>query len=391
MKRVIKLLSATSAGVLMMGALAGCGGGSDSGSAKDIKIGANLEMSGGSASFGISSKNGIDLALKKINEKGVLGGKKMTVVVADNKSEAAESTNAMQKLISQDKVVAVIGPNLSSGVIASGAINNSMKVLSITPMGTNPDVTVDPQTNKTRDYSFRACFIDPFQGTVMANYVAKEMGVRRAAVYIDNTSDYSKGLAKFFIENFVKNGGEIVAEEAFLQKDTDFKATLTKIKVAKPDFIYVPGYYQEVGLIVKQAREIGITAPMAGGDGWDSAKLPEIAGKDALNNTFFTNLYSPADDSQLNKSFVAEYEKTYGSKPDVFAALSYDSALLIAKAIEDSQSTDPAKIGEAMAKIKDFAGVSGGVTFNEQHNPVKSAVIIEYKDGLPTFKTKINP
>lgn len=173
MKRVIKLLSTASAGVLMMGALAGCGGSSDSGSAKDIKIGANLEMSGGSASFGISSKNGIDLALKKINEKGVLGGKKMAVVVADNKSEAAESTNAMQKLISQDKVVAVIGPNLSSGAIASGAINNSMKVLAITPMGTNPDVTVDPQTNKTRDYSFRACFIDPFQGTVMANYVAK--------------------------------------------------------------------------------------------------------------------------------------------------------------------------------------------------------------------------
>ncbi len=390
MKRVTKLLSMLAAGAIFMGALSGCGGSKDA-AADTIKIGGCLEMTGGSASFGISSKNGIDLALKKINEKGVLGGKKLSLTVADTKSEASEATNGMQKLISQDKVVAVIGPNQSSAVIAAGAINNGSKVPAITPMGTNPDVTVDPKTQKTREYSFRTCFIDPFQGTVMANFASKELKVQKAAILIDNTSDYAKGLAQFFKENFVKNGGAVVAEEAYLQKDTDFKATLTKIKAAAPDFIYIPGYYQEVGLIVKQAREMGITVPMAGGDGWDSSKLPEIAGKAALDNTFFSSLYSPDDVSELNKEFVAEYQKAYNAKPDVFAALAYDSALLVEKAIEDAKSTEPAKIGAALAKISGFKGVSGEVTFNEQHNPIKSAVIIEHKDGVQTFKTKVNP
>ena len=392
MKRVNKLLSVLAAGAIFMGALTGCGGGGSKGADGDtIKVGGLLEMTGGSASFGISSKNGIDLALKKINEKGVLGGKKLSLVVADTKSEASEATNGMQKLISQDKVVAVIGPNQSSAVIASGSISNGAKVTDITPMGTNPDVTVDPGTKKVKPYSFRTCFIDPFQGTVMAAFASNDLKVKKAAIYIDNTSDYAKGLAQFFKENFIKNGGEVVIEEAYLQKDTDFKSTLTKIKAANPDFIYIPGYYQEVGLIVKQAREMGITVPMAGGDGWDSAKLPEIAGKAALENTFFSSLYSPDDTSDLNKSFVAEYKKAYNTNPDVFAALAYDSTLLVAEAIEKAGSTDPAKIGEAMAKISGFKGVSGEVTFNEQHNPIKSAVIIEHKDGVQTFKTKVNP
>lgn len=391
MKRVNKLLSVLAAGAVFMGALTGCGGGSKGADGDTIKVGGVLEMTGGSASFGISSKNGIDLALKKINEKGVLGGKKLSLVVADTKSEASEATNAMQKVISQDKVVAVIGPNQSSAVIAAGAINNGSKVVDITPMGTNPDVTVDPKTKKVKPYSFRTCFIDPFQGTVMASFASNELKVKKAAIYIDNTSDYAKGLAQFFKENFIKNGGQVVIEEAYLQKDTDFKSTLTKIKAAQPDFIYIPGYYQEVGLIVKQAREMGITVPMAGGDGWDSAKLPEIAGKAALENTFFSSLYSPDDTSDLNKEFVAEYKKAYNTNPDVFAALAYDSTLLVAKAIEDAGSADPAKIAEAMAKIKGFKGVSGEVTFNEEHNPIKSAVIIEHKDGKQTFKTKVNP
>lgn len=391
MKRVSKLLSALAAGAVFMGALTGCGGGSKGADGDTIKVGGLLEMTGGSASFGISGKNGIDLALKKINEKGVLGGKKLSLVVADTKSEASEATNGMQKLISQDKVVAVIGPNQSSAVIASGAINNGAKVVDITPMGTNPDVTVDPKTKQVKPYSFRTCFIDPFQGTVMASFASNELKVKKAAIYIDNTSDYAKGLAQFFKENFIKNGGQVVIEEAYLQKDTDFKSTLTKIKAAQPDFIYIPGYYQEVGLIVKQAREMGITVPMAGGDGWDSAKLPEIAGKAALENTFFSSLYSPDDTSDLNKEFVAEYKKAYNTNPDVFAALAYDSTLLVAKAIEDAGSADPAKIAEAMAKIKGFKGVSGEVTFNEEHNPIKSAVIIEHKDGKQTFKTKVNP
>lgn len=389
MKRVSKVLTALVLGTVLAGLAAGCGGGEKK--ADTIKVGANLEMTGGSASYGISSKNAIELAFKEINEKGGINGKQLELVVADNKSEAAEATNAMQKLVSQDNVVAVIGPNLSSSVIAASAINNSAKVLDIAPMATNPYVTVDQASGKTKDFNYRTCFIDPFQGTVMAKFATAELGVGNAAVLIDNSSDYAKGLAQFFKENFVKEGGAVTAEESYLQKDTDFKATLTKIKATNPDFLYVPGYYQEVGLIVKQARELGMNMPIAGGDGWDSAKMPEIAGAAALNNTYFSSLYSPEDSSEINKNFVAAYEKAYGQKPDVFAALSYDSALLVAEAIKNAGSTEPAKISEAMAKINGFSGVSGSVTFDDKHNPVKSAVILEYKDGAQSLKTKINP
>lgn len=389
MKRVSKVLTALVLGTVLAGLAAGCGGGEKK--ADTIKVGANLEMTGGSASYGISSKNAIELAFKEINEKGGINGKQLELVVADNKSEAAEATNAMQKLVSQDNVVAVIGPNLSSSVIAASAINNSAKVLDIAPMATNPYVTVDQASGKTKDFNYRTCFIDPFQGTVMAKFATAELGVGNAAILIDNSSDYAKGLAQFFKENFVKEGGAVTAEESYLQKDTDFKATLTKIKATNPDFLYVPGYYQEVGLIVKQARELGMNIPIAGGDGWDSAKMPEIAGAAALNNTYFSSLYSPEDSSDINKNFVAAYEKAYGQKPDVFAALSYDSALLVAEAIKNAGSTEPAKISEAMAKINGFSGVSGSVTFDDKHNPVKSAVILEYKDGAQSLKTKINP
>lgn len=389
MKRVSKVLTALVLGTVLAGLAAGCGGGEKK--ADTIKVGANLEMTGGSASYGISSKNAIELAFKEINEKGGINGKQLELVVADNKSEAAEATNAMQKLVSQDNVVAVIGPNLSSSVIAASAINNSAKVLDIAPMATNPYVTVDQASGKTKDFNYRTCFIDPFQGTVMAKFATAELGVGNAAILIDNSSDYAKGLAQFFKENFVKEGGAVTAEESYLQKDTDFKATLTKIKATNPDFLYVPGYYQEVGLIVKQARELGMNMPISGGDGWDSAKMPEIAGTAALNNTYFSSLYSPDDSSDINKNFVAAYEKAYGQKPDVFAALSYDSALLVAEAIKNAGSTEPAKISEAMAKINGFSGVSGSVTFDDKHNPVKSAVILEYKDGAQSLKTKINP
>ena len=390
MNKTFKVFTVMAASAALMIMLTGCGGAKKDGG-DTIKVGGDLEMTGGSASYGASSKNGIELAFKQINAKGGVNGKKLALVVADNKSEATEATNAMQKLVSQDKVVAVIGPNLSSAVIAASAVNTGAKVLDISPMGTNPNVTVDPKNSKNKTYNFRTCFIDPFQGTVMASFASKDLKAKKAAIMIDNSSDYAKGLAQFFKENFVKNGGQIVAEEFYLQKDTDFKATLTKIKAANPDLLYIPGYYQEVGMIVKQGREMGLTIPMAGGDGWDSAKLPEIAGKEALNSTYFSSLYSPDDDSKLNKDFVAEYQKAYNAKPDVFAALAYDSALLVAEAIKSANSADPAKIAEAMAKIKGFNGVSGSVTFNEQHNPVKSAVIIEHKGGVQTFKTKVNP
>lgn len=389
-----KLLSALGVALLAAAVLTGCGGGDkkSAGTGATIKIGANLEMTGNSASFGKSSLNGMKLAVKELNAKGGVLGKQLEIVVADNKSEAAEAANAVQKLVSQDKVAAIVGSNLSSSVIAAIPINTGAKTLVITPMGTNPAVTVDAKSGKTHDFMFRAPFIDPFQGTVAANFVSKTVNAKTAVVYIDNSSDYAKGLAQFFKENFEKLGGKVVGSEAYLQKDTDFKATLTKIKALNPDVIYIPGYYQEVGLIVKQARELGMNMPLIGGDGWDSNKLPDIAGAKALDNTYFTNAYSPNDTADSVKNFVAAYKKEYNNEtPDVFAAMSYDCVMMIANAITKAGAVDTVKIKDALAATKDFQVATGKVTFDAQHNPVKPAVIIEHKEGKQVFKEKVNP
>lgn len=383
-----KMLCAMTAMGMFALAATGCGG---SASSDTIKLGANLEMTGTNATFGQSATNGAKLAIKEVNAKGGVLGKKISLVVADNKSEAAEAANAMQKLISQDKVLGVIAPIASSSVIAGAQVNMDAKVLAISPTASNPKVTVDPATGKTRDYLFRAAFIDPFQGSVMANFATKTLKAKTAALYIDNSSDYAKGLGQFFKETFIKNGGTIVAEEAYLAKDTDFKSTLTKIKATNPDIVFVPGYYQEVGMIVKQGREIGIKAAILGGDGWDSAKLPEIAGAEALNNTFFANHYSPDDNSPAIKTFVDAYKAEYGETPDAFAALSYDATMMIIEAIKRAGSEDTVKIKDELAKTKDYQAVSGVITLNDTHDAVKSAVVIEMKDGKQTFKEKINP
>lgn len=369
---------------------AGCGGEKKQ-AADVIKIGADLEMTGGNATFGQSAANGAKLAIKEVNAKGGVLGKQLTLIVADNKSEAAEAANAMQKLVTQDKVVAVIAPIASSSVMAAAPINQQAKVLAISPTASNPKVTVDPDTKKVREFVFRAAFIDPFQGSVMANFATRSLKAKTAAIYIDNSSDYAKGLAQFFEETFVKNGGKIVAKEAYLQKDTDFKATLTKIKGQNPDVMFVPGYYQEVGLIARQAREMGMKLPLMGGDGWDSAKLAEIATPAAINNGFFSNHYSPDEKSPAVTAFVEAYKKEYNSVPDAFAALSYDATRMIIEAMKKANSADPVKIKDELAKTKNFAAVSGSISFNENHDPVKSAVIIEMKDGKQTFREKVNP
>lgn len=377
--------------IVALFALAGCGGSGGSKPADVIKLGANLEMTGTNATFGSSASNGAKLAIKEVNAKGGVLGKQLTLTVADNKSEAAESANAMQKLISQDKVVAIIAPIASSSVIAGAQVLQDSKVPAISPTASNPKVTVDPATGKVRDFVFRAAFIDPFQGSVMANFASKSLKAKTAALYIDNSSDYAKGLGQFFKETFTKNGGTIVAEEAYLQKDTDFKATLTKMKSKNPDVIFAPGYYQEVGMLIKQARELGLNVPVLGGDGWDSAKLPEIAGAQALNNSFFSNHYTPDDNSPAVKTFVENYKKEYNQTPDAFAALAYDATMMVIKAMERANSTDPVKIKDELAKTKDFAAVSGKISLNETHDAVKSAVIIEMKEGKQTFKEKVNP
>ncbi|AOL36349.1 ABC transporter substrate-binding protein [Geobacillus thermoleovorans] len=385
--------------MLTAGLLAGCGGNQQGGSSSGgnsggggggdvIKIGANLELSGGVASYGQSIAEGLDLALEEINKEGI-NGKKLELVKVDNKSEAAEATNGAIKLISQDKVVAIIGSATSTNTLAQVQVANDNKVPLITPTGTNPTIT--NKDGKVNEFVFRTCFIDPFQGTVAAKFALNELKVKNAAVLIDSSSDYSKGLAASFKDAFTQGGGKIVAEEAYVAKDTDFRATLTRIKSKNPEFIFLPGYYEEVGLIVKQARELGLNVPIMGGDGWDSPKLVEIAGKDALNNTYITNHYSSGDPDPKIQEFVKAFQAKYNKAPDAFNALGYDTAYFLADAIKRAGSADPVKIKDALAQTKDLQLVSGTLTLNENHDPVKSAAILEYKDGQQQFKTKVNP
>lgn len=373
--------------LLLTGIMAGCG---NMGS-NDIKIGLLNEMTGSNATLGTSSANGAKLAIKEANAKGGVLGKQIQAVIGDNKSEPSESANAMTKLISQDRVAAVTGVFASSNAIAAASVAEGSKVPFLAVGATNPKVTVDEKTGKVKEYTFRVCFIDPFQGTVGANFVLNTLNLKKAAILVDNSSDYSKGLLSFFKEAFSKGGGSIVIEEAYLQKDQDFKAILTKVKAANPEVLYVPGYYEEVGKIVKQARELGITAPIVGGDGWDSPKLAEVAGAEALNNTYFTNHYSVEDTSTASKAFVEAYKKEYGQMPDAMAVLGYDAANVLIDAIKRANSAEPGKIREALAQTKDYPAVTGATTLNATHDAVKSAVIIEMKNGKQMFKATVKP
>ncbi|WMX54308.1 ABC transporter substrate-binding protein [Peribacillus sp. R9-11] len=396
MKKKKKLAGVFLSLSLVAGALAGCnsdsktssssGGSSTSGDT--IKIGANLELSGGTASFGQSAANGLKLAIEEINKEGI-DGKKLEIIKVDNKSDAAEATSGSIKLVSQDKVVAVVGSATSTNTLAQVQVAQDNKVPLLTPTATNPDIT--NKAGKLNDYVFRTCFIDPFQGTVAANFASDDIGAKTAAIYVDSASDYSKGLAAAFKEAFTANGGKIVREEAYVTKDTDFRATLTRIKSAKPEFVFLPGYYEEVGLILKQAREDGIDVPFMGGDGWDSPKVVEIAGAEALKNTFITNHYSPEDEDAKIQDFVAAYKKKYNKTPDAFAALGYDTGYYLADAIKRSGDASPEKIRQALEDVKDLQLVSGTLNLDENHDPIKSATILEYVDGKQTFKTKINP
>ena len=385
-----KLLATAISAMLAVSVVAsGCGGGSKA--SDEIKIGVVSEMTGSNATYGTSVVNGMKLALKEVNDKGGVNGKKVSIVVADSKSEPAEAANAMSKLVNQDKTPVVMGIFTSSSAIAAANVSESAKVPFLAIGATNPKVTLDEKTGKVKPNTFRVCFIDPFQGTVGANFVLNELKLKKAVIFVDNSSDYSKGLASFFKQAYTSKGGEIVGEEAYLQKDTDFKAVLTKIKTMNPEILYVPGYYEEVGKIIKQARELGMNLPIVGGDGWDSPKLSEIAGAGPLNNTFFTNHYSPDDTSEASKAFVDAYVKAYNQKPDAPAVLGYDGARLMIDAISRAGGTDGAKVSKALAETKNYKAVTGDTSLNETHDAVKSAVIIEFKDGKQAYRATVKP
>ena len=387
LKKYAALIMATS---LMASVLVGCGTSSGS-KGNEIVIGGNLELTGNLASYGSSINDGAKLAIDEINEAGGINGKKLRYEVIDNGSENANAVAAMTKLITEHKAVAVVAPATSGNTTAIVELANKNKVPIVTGSGTAETVTV-AANGKVNDYAFRTCFIDPFQGIVAANFASGELKAKSVAIYSDSSSDYAKGLAASFKAQIEKNGGKVVIHENYVAKDVDFKATLTRIKGANPDFVFIPGYYEEVGLIVKQARELGIEVPLMGADGWDAPQLVDLAGKKALNNTYITNHYSSGDPDAKIQDFVKAFEDEYGSAPNAFHALGYDTVYFIADAIKRAgDDVTGEAIQKALASTKDLSLVTGTFTVDEKHNPVKSASVLEYVNGEQTFKTKVNP
>lgn len=382
----MRLAGALLGTMLLGGVFAGCGGGNEAKN-DEIKIGANFEMTGNVANYGNASLEGLKLAIKEANDAGGINGKKIKLVEVDNKSEASESVNAATKLISDDKVKLIVGPAVTANVIAESQVATDNKIPVLAPDATSPAVTVE--NGQVKEFIFRSCFIDPQQGDVMAKFATDNLKAKTAVIYIDNSSDYSKSLGQVFKEKFEAAGGKVVMEEAFLQKDQDFKAALTKIKTANADVIFIPAYYEEVGKIVKQARELGITQPLLGTDGWDDSKVADIAGSEALNNTFFSTHYSDKDESV--KAFIDAYTKEYKHTPNVFAALGYDAGKLLVDAIKRAGSDDPVKIKDAIATTKDLQVGTGIITMDKNHNPIKQAVILENKGGDRVMVAKIMP
>jgi branched-chain amino acid transport system substrate-binding protein len=371
--------------IILIGICAGCA--KEEGG--EIRIGAIFPMTGGSATFGKSSKEGMQIAVEEFNDKGgiEINGKKMKIkaIYDDTAGQPEQAANVCRKQIDQDGVVAIVGAVMSKNSLAIAPICQSKGIVMISPASTNPEVTMKG------DYIFRVCFIDPFQGTVMAQYVHDDLGLTKAAVLYDNGNDYNKGLAHFFEEEFKRLSGEIVASEAFTdeEKTVDFRAQLTKIKAAKPEFLYLPNYYAAAALILKQARELGLDVPAGGGDGWDSPKLVEIGG-DAVEDGVFSNHFSKEDPSPEVQGFVTKYRKEYGADPDALASLAYDAAFVLLSAIEKTGSTDGAAIRDALETVK-INGATGKISFDEIRNPIKSAVILQIKNGQQQYLTTVNP
>lgn len=349
-----------------------------------IKVGEFASLTGSEATFGQSSHKGTALAVDDLNAAGGVLGRKIQLLTEDDQSQAGQPATVVRKLITSDGVVAILGEVASSKSLEAAPICQQYKIPMVSPASTNPKVT------ETGDYIFRVCFIDPFQGTVMANFARKTLKLSTAAVFTDVKSDYSLGLAKFFRKSFTADGGKIVAEQNYSAGDKDFNAQLTAIKAANPDGIFVPGYYTEVGLIVLQARQQGITVPIFGGDGWESSSLVPIGGK-ALEGCYFSTHYSPQDTSPAVQNFVKEFQAKYNETPDAMAALGYDSAMILAGAIKRAGSTDGAKVRDALAATKDFAGVTGKITIDADRNASKPAVILTISNGQFKYVETVAP
>lgn len=359
--------------------------GCNKGSGDEILIGEYGSLTGPNATFGISSTNGLKLAVEELNNAGGLLGKKVKLITYDDQGKPSEAQTVVQRLIKNDNVVAVIGEVASSNSKAGAPICQQNKIPMITPASTNPEVTA------IGDYIFRVCFIDPFQATVVSKFILNTLKLKKVALLKDVKNAYSTGLADFFEKEFKNMGGEIVEVQSFSAGDKDFKAQLTSIKAKNPEAIFIPAYYTDVNLISIQAREIGLTVPLIGSDGWESEKLTEGKAKDALEGCYFSTHVSTENPDPKIQEFIKKYKAKYNAMPDAMAFLAYDAGLILFEAMKKAGTTEPEKVKNELAKIKDFLGVTGKISINEQRNAVKPAVILEIKGGEFKFKETVSP
>jgi len=371
---------------LMMALLAGLLGGAAA--AQEIVVGLNAELTGSIPVVGQSSRNGAQLAVDQINAAGGLevGGRRYTIrlVIEDNEDDAASAVAATTKLITQNRVVAVVGPNASRNAVPAAQIAENMRTPLISPWSTNPATTAGKR------YVFRAAFIDDFQGQVVAAFAREHLGAQTAAVLFDIASEYNKGIAEIFRESFQALGGRVVAWETYTTGDRDFSSQLTNIRAANPDVLFLPNYYSEVPLQVQQAQRLGISAHIIGSDSWGSAELLALGGA-AMEGLFFTTHYAPDIATPAAREFIAVYEARYGSTPDDVAALSYDSMQLLFHALQKAGRVAREAVRDALASITDFEGVTGSMRFEGTGDPIKSAVVIQIKDGRFTYYTSVAP
>lgn len=359
---------------------AGPGAGGDT-----IKVGEFASLTGSEATFGQSSHQGTQLAVDELNATGGVLGKKIDLLTEDDQSQAGMSATVVRKLISSDGVAAILGEVASSRSLEAAPICQENKIPMISPSSTNPRVTA------VGDYIFRVCFLDSFQGgKVLAEFARNTLKAQSVAVLKDVKSDYSVGLARFFEDGFAAQGGKIVVEQNYSGGDKDFNAQLTAIKALNPDAVFVPGYYTEVGLIALQARQLGLTVPLFGGDGWESSVLTQIGGA-ALEGDYFSTHLAPDENLPVVQNFVTKFRAKYGQTPDSMAALGYDSAMILADAMKRAGSTDGAKVRAALAATKDFHGVTGDITIDANRNASKPAVILTIKNGAFKYVETVAP
>ena len=344
-----------------------------------IKIGVFVDLTGQTWEFGQATKNGIELAAKEINDDGGINGKKIHLIFEDDQGRPETAQRVVKKLVSVDKVDAVLGEVASTNSLAAAPVAQAAKIPMISSASTNPKVT------EIGDYIFRACFVDPFQGEAMAKFAFNQLKLRRVAILYDVNSDYSKGLLNNFKKTFTASGGKIINEQSYTQNDPDFKAQLKTIRKLKPDAMYIPGYYGQTSIIAKQARQLKMNFPLLGGDGWDSPEIWKLGGN-ALKNSYITNHFASDNSSPAVKNFVAKYSAKFGSNPDSLAALAYDTMHLLAGALKRANSTDGKILRDALAQTKNFEGVTGRITrFDESRNAIKPVIILKLQPEASRF------